>query len=59
MNPSRPSWPPATPEWPPYFSPEQPRVDENRGARTVMALWASAVLLAAIIVLVYLLSKLV
>ncbi len=59
MNPSRPSWPPATPEWPPYFTPERPRSPDERAMRTAMAMWASAVLLAAIIVLVYLLWRII
>jgi type VI protein secretion system component VasF len=55
MTPSHHSWP----SWPPYFTPERPRDANERAVRTTMAVWASAVLLVALLVLVYLLWTIV
>jgi len=43
--------------WPPYFSPEPPQTKDGRATRTAMIVWAIAVLLAALIVLTYLLWR--
>lgn len=43
--------------WPPYFSPERRQPGDGRVTRTAMIVWASALLLAALVVLVYLLWR--
>ena len=40
--------------WPPYFTPERLRDIDDRGLRATMNAWATAVLVVAVGVLIYL-----